>query len=60
MMAEGILEKLTELFLLNATTQRAAVRVCIFCTYKCAMRARVHNFLGVTAWMFCQMSASQP
>ena len=69
-----ICEELTELFLLNPAAQQAArsldvcvcvsvcvsvsVCVCVFSNV-CAV-ARLHNFLGVTAWMFCQMSASQP
>ena len=62
-----ILEELTGLFPLNPDAQQASVCVCVCvsaCVFvyiqnACAV-ARVHNFLGVTAWMFCQMSASQP
>lgn len=48
-----IVEELTELFLLNPASQQA------LCVYVC-VNTHVPNFLGVTACMFCQMSASQP
>lgn len=51
-----IVEELTGLFLLNPASQQALVYVCM------CVRVDTHvpNFLGVTACVFCQMSASQP